>query len=97
MARANLKNIEKLIAEATAAAVTKLMQERQLDAQHIQEHVKASEDAIARMEALESMLRDMILFEKERIKSLQAHIADINTEEPALIEQQPVRQLKSVS
>ena len=97
MARANLKNIEKLIAEATAAAVSKLMAERQLDAQHIQEHVKASEDAIGRMEALESMLRDMILFEKERIKSLQAHIADINTEEPALTEHNPVRQLKSVS
>jgi uncharacterized protein YicC (UPF0701 family) len=89
MARVNLKGIEKLIAEATAAAVTKLVQEREMDAQHIQEHVAASEDMIKRLEALESMIRDLVLYEKERIKALKNHIDDIKTEEPARIEAGP--------
>lgn len=86
MARTNFKNVQRLIAEATAAAVEKLMAEREKDATHIAEHVKASEDMIERLNALESMIRDLILFEKDRIKALQAHSADIQTEEPLLIE-----------
>ena len=70
MARTNFKNVQRLIAEATTAAVEKLMAERELDAQHIQEHVKASEDMIERLHAMESIIRDLILFEKERIKAL---------------------------
>ena len=93
MPRTNFKNVQKLIAEATAVAIEKLMAERQLDAQHITEHVKASEDMIERLTALEDMIRDLILFEKQRITALQGHKADIESEEPALPEPQQFKKI----
>ena len=93
MPRMNFKNVEKLVAEATAIAVTRLAAERKVDADHIAEHVRASQDAINRLEALESMVRDLIVFEKERLNALQGHHEDINNDEPALIEAQPVKRL----
>lgn len=93
MARANSKNIKRLIAEATELATNKYDAERKLDADHIAEHIKASEDAIARMEAIESMMRDLILFEKERLKALQGHHNDIITTEPDLVESSVTKRL----
>lgn len=116
MARTNLKNIQRLIAEAASAAVEKLAAERKVDADHIREHAEASRvqiDHIARQEqniidyieqshkalidGLRKMFLEMRQEEQERLNALTAHLSDINTEEPVLIEHNAIRQLKSVS
>lgn len=53
MARTNLKNVQRLIAEAAEAAINKLAAERKTDADHIRQHAEASRvqiDHIARQE-----------------------------------------------
>lgn len=114
MSRTNLKNMQRLIAEAAEAAVNKLAAERKIDADHIKEHAEASRvqiEHIAKQEqniinyieeshkALIDGLRNMFLQmrqeEQERLTALVAHLNDISTEEPPVIEHAQHRQLIS--
>lgn len=94
MPRTNTGNVEKLAHKAITEMASAWDAERKIDGDHIAEHVKASENSIQRLEALESMIRDLIMYEKERLKSLQAHHEDITTHEPA-IEQSNIKRLNS--
>jgi hypothetical protein len=85
--------VQRLVVEVASAACDELAAERRVDADHINQHIKASEDALERLAALESMIRDLIMFEKERLKALQGHHEDMTTEEPILGEPQQFKQI----
>lgn len=84
MPRTNSDNFVELVMRGAAGVAATWDAERKVDAEHIAEHVKASEDALERLNALLAMISDMIKFENERLKSLRSHHDDITTVEERL-------------
>lgn len=84
MPRGNSENFVELVMHGAQAVAAKWDAERGVDADHIAEHIKASEDALERLNALLKMISDLIGFENDRLKALRSHHEDITTIEPAL-------------